>query len=307
VSTERLTLGFVHAAVDAGALAVNHAEAVELLRAGGRVSGVAVRDAEQERTVELRARVVLNAAGPWADELLARGGPRRTGASLLRARNLVLDLRPPVPFGVGARSQGRFLFLVPWGERTLVGTSYEPASQPPTDPLEFRGEAARAFPWAGAESAAVCLVHEGLVPGRGPSDLASTPRLHDHEAEDGVAGLVTMQGVKYTTARALAERAVDVVRRRLGRDGPASRTARTELARARPLEGDLAARTRAAVRDEMARSLSDAVLRRLDLGTAGRPVDADLAAVCGVMREELGWSDEQEQKERTDLLSAYPS
>ena len=55
------------------------------------------------------------------------------------------------------------------------------------------------------------LVHEGLVPGRdGPSGLSTRPRLHDHEAEDGLPGLVSLQGVKYTTARAVAERAVDL-------------------------------------------------------------------------------------------------
>jgi len=306
-STERLTLGFVHAAADAGALPVNYADAVELLRADGRVAGVAVRDVTAERTVEVRARMVLNAAGPWVDELLGRGGPPGKGAPLLRARNLVLDLPPPVPFGVGARSGGRFLFLVPWRDRTLVGTSYEPASGPPSDPLEFQAEAARAFPWAAVASAAICLVHEGLVPGRGPSDLASDPRLHDHEVEDGLGGLVTMQGVKYTTARALAERAIDVVARRLGREPRASRTASTPLARVRPLEGDLATRTRAAVRDEMALGLGDAVLRRLDLGTAGRPAPEDLDAVCRVLREELGWDEAREESERAELVRRYPS
>ncbi|MFI4947109.1 MAG: FAD-dependent oxidoreductase, partial [Burkholderiales bacterium] len=68
-SSERLLLAFVHAAADSGAAVANHAEAVELLRAGERIAGAAVRDALTGRTLEARARMVVNAAGPWADAL----------------------------------------------------------------------------------------------------------------------------------------------------------------------------------------------------------------------------------------------
>ena len=82
---------------------------------------------------------------------------------------------------------------------------------------------------------------------------------------------MSLQGVKYTTARAVAERAVDLVVRRLGRGTPVCRTAVTPLPGARPLSGSPEDRVRCAVREEMALSLADAVLRRLDLGTAGPP------------------------------------
>ncbi len=127
-------------------------------------------------------------------------------------------------------------------------------------------------PGPASSAGAATLVHEGLVPGRGgASGLSTRPRLHDHEAEDGLPGLVSLQGVKYTTARAVAERAVDLVVRRLGRAAPPCRTAVTPLAAARPLSGPLEERVRCAVREEMALTLADAVLRRLDLGTAGPP------------------------------------
>ena len=306
-STERLTLGFVHAAADAGARVANHAEAVEVLRARGRVAGVAVRDTLDGRSLEVRARLVLNAAGPWVDELLARAGRAGRAASMLRARNLVLARRPPVPFAVASASEGRFLFLVPWEGRTIVGTSYEPAESGPSDPRGFLAEADRAFPWARLTDAPLALVHEGLVPGRGgAAGLATRPRLHDHEAEEGIPGLVSMQGVKYTTARAVAERAVDLVVRRLGRSAPPGRTATTPLPRARRLEGTLADRTRVAAREEAALTLRDAVLRRLDLGTGGMPPEADLDVVCGVMRAELSWGAERERAERESLRRTYP-
>ena len=219
---------------------------------------------------------------------------------------MVLRRAPVVPFAVGAKSEGRFLFLVPWEGRTIVGTSYEPADSSPSDPMAFLDEASRAFPWAGIESGAATLVHEGLVPGRdGASGLSTRPRLHDHEAEDGLPGLVTLQGVKYTTARAVAQRAVDLVVRRLGRAVPPCRTAVTPLPDARPLSGPLEDGARCAVRDEMALTLADAVLRRLDLGTTGPPPPDALVAVSSVMAAELGWDSGREQAERDALAGFY--
>ena len=308
VSTERLTLAFVLAAAEAGARVANHAEVVAALRSTGRVVGVAVRDRLRGGTREVRARMVLNAAGPGADEVLVRAGLRRAPGPLLRARNLVLRRAPSLPHAVGARSRGRFLFLVPWQGRTLVGTDYEPAQAAPSDPSAFLAEADRAFPWASLADAEVSLVHEGLVPGRGgPAGIATRPRLRDHEREDALPGLVSLQGVKYTTARSVAERAVDLVLRRLDRSPVACRTASTPLPEARVLEGDLEERTREAVRDEMALTLADAVLRRLDLGTGGGPADEDLSVVCAVMAAELGWNEARQRREREALARVWPS
>jgi glycerol-3-phosphate dehydrogenase len=306
-STERLTLGFVHAAADRGALVANHAEAVGLLRVGGRVAGVAVRDALGGDTLEVKARLVVNAAGPWVDDLLALSGVRRARAPLLRARNLVLRCPPAAGFAVGAECERRYLFLVPWEGRTVVGTSYEAAERSPSDPCAFLDAASRAFPWASLKRADVTLVHEGLVPGRGgAAGLSTRPRLHDHEVEDGLPGLISLQGVKYTAARAVAERAVDLVERRLGRPRTPCRTAVTTLPKARLLEGSLEERTRMAVREEMALVLPDAVLRRLDLGTAGPPSSSDLEVLCTVMTAELGWDAARVSAERAALAKAYP-
>ena len=308
LSSERLTVAMVHAAVEAGALAANHLEAVGFLRAGSRVAGVRARDTLAGREVEVRARMVLNCAGPGADALLSLAGVARPAAPLLRAWNLVFARRPPEGFAVGARTGDRFLFLVPWRDRTLVGTAYAPAEAPADGAITaFRAEAAAAFPWAGLDEASLALVHEGLVPGHGgAAGLSTRPRLHDHEAEDGIAGFATLQGVKYTTARAVAERAVDLVARRLGRPAVPSRTDRTLLPRARPLEGTLDERTREAVRDEMALTLADAVLRRLDLGTVGAPGEAELAVVARAMGAVLGWGEGRERDEVAALAKRFP-
>ena len=79
----------------------------------------------------------------------------------------------------------------------------------------------------------------------------------------------------------------------------------TPLPGARRLSGPLEDRARRAVRDEMALTLADAVLRRLDLGTAGPPPADELDAVARVMAAELGWDAGREQAERAALAGFY--
>jgi glycerol-3-phosphate dehydrogenase len=297
-SSERLVLAFLHAAASAGAVLANHVEALALEREAGRVVGARLRDAETGEQASARARLVLNAAGPGLEPLLERSGLPSRRVPLLAAWNLVL--RRPMAFrhAVGASSGARFLFLVPWRDHCMVGTGYAPAAEAEAGLGAFPAEAARAFPWAGIETADVSLVHRGLVPGRGPNALWTRSRLVDHESRDGVPGLVSLVGAKYTTARRLAESAVDLAFRRLGRSVPPCGTAVTELPVAGHLGGTLAEQTLRAVREEMARSLADVVLRRLDLGTAGRPDAASLDAVATSMAEELGWGPERVAEEK---------
>jgi glycerol-3-phosphate dehydrogenase len=307
-STERLTLAFVLAAADAGATTANYAQVTGLLRSGERVAGVSVCDGEGGGGFEVRARMVLNAAGPGARRLLAGAGLAHSPVPLLRAINLVLR-RPVVrEHAVGGRGAGRFLFLAPWRDRAIVGTAYEPAEAGTGAAFAeaFLAEAQRAYPWAGLTRDDVTLVHQGLVPGAGSADgLWMKPLFVDHQRQDGVPGLVTMVGVKYTTARAEAERAIDLVLRRLGSPIVPCRTAVTPLPAARILEGPIGERTRHAVREEMALHLEDAVLRRLDLGTGGPPDAAEVDEVERVMAAELGWDEAKRRAERGFLGRLY--
>jgi glycerol-3-phosphate dehydrogenase len=303
-SSERLVVALLCAAAGAGAMLANHAEVTGLLRCRERVVGVRVHDRLDGRDFEVLARVVLNAAGPWVDGLLDLAGIARRRVPLLRSYNLVLRRPSPVAHAVGARSTGRFLFLVPWGERSMVGTGYEPAEAPEPEAgiRRFLEDAGRAFPWAELGAQDVSLVHLGLVPGSGgPDGLWTRSFVVDHEEEHRVPGLLSIYGAKYTTARAVAEKAVDRAFARLGRRTPRCRTAETPLAEARVLEGSLGERARHAVRAEMARSLADAVLRRLDLGTAGPPPEAEIDEVARVLAGELGWDEAQILAEKEAL------
>ena len=298
--SERLVMAFCHAAADAGAALANYVAATGFLRAGGRIGGIRARDVEGGGELEVRARMVVNATGPGVNRLLAQAGIEPPSTPMLLGMNVVLRRRVVGTHAVGARGAGRYLFLVPWRDRAILGTAYDPAdAAPEAAVVRFLGEAARAFPWAGLELGDVALVHRGLVPARGgPEALETRSRVVDHEAEDKVPGIVSVRGVKFTTARAEAEKAVDLVVRRLARSAPPCRTATTPLAAARPLEGSVAEQTLRAVHEEMAVRLSDVVLRRTDLGTAGPPAAADLQAAAAAMASALGWDEHKASTER---------
>ncbi len=300
-SSERLLVGVLHAADAAHALLANHARVVGFGVSGDRITVVRIEDMVSGEIVEVRARVILNAAGPGMDEVLGLAGSRRPPVPLLSALNLVLR-RPVVrDHALGALSNGRYLFLVPWAGRAIVGTDYVPAAtaDPVEDGRRFLDEARHAYPWARLEPADVALVHRGRVPGRSARQLAGRHLLVDH-ARDGLAGLVSVQGVKYTTARAVAEEAIDLVARKLGSGRP-SRTAATVLKHAAPLPGTLTQQALAAMKDEMALTLSDIVLRRLDLVSGGLPAESELDAIVLALSDALGWDAIRVAREKAGL------
>jgi glycerol-3-phosphate dehydrogenase len=299
-NTERLLMGFLHAAAEDGAALANFVEVTALLRDGARVRGVQARDAETGGALEVRARLVLSAVGAGHGDVTRLLGVSRTPPPMVEAMNLVLARPVVTDAAVGARADGRFLFLVPWAGRAIVGTEYWDARSTAPAPervAAFLALAQRAFPWAGLRAQDVTLVHRGRVPGRSGSELVTRHRLIDHESEDGVGGLISIVSAKYTTARAAAEDAVDRVLRRLGRARVPSRSAVTPLPAARALAGPPEAQARAAAREEMALHLDDALLRRLDLGAAGPPPADAVAAVAAALAAELRWTEDQRQAE----------
>jgi glycerol-3-phosphate dehydrogenase len=308
-STERLVLGMAHAAASAGAVLANHVVADSLRREGGRVAGVRATDRLTGDTFDVRARMTLNAAGPEAFRLLEAERISVPRVALVDGMNLVLTRPTGMPVGLAARSDGRFLFLVPWRDRAIAGTAYAPADRAPAEDLVsgFIDDLGRAFPWAGLTRGDVAVVHRGRLPAEaGTFGLRSRALVLDHQERDGTPGLVSVLGVKLTTARGVAEKAVDLVACRLGGPVAACRTAVTELREACALEGPLAERAKIAVRGEMAMTLADAVLRRLDLGTAGRPRPEDLDLVEATLAAELGWDNARRRAEREAVARVYP-
>jgi glycerol-3-phosphate dehydrogenase len=283
-NTDRVTLSFVLSAAERGAATANYVTAAALLRDGRNVRGVQAQDTMTGQSFDIVAKSVINATGPWAASFLSRlKGPTSTPAPRLsRAMNLVLN-QLNIQQGCGGRARGRFLFLAPWRHVTLLGTSHD-VHEGDADALAvsrwdletFLADAREAFPNANLNPQSVRLVHRGLLPMVSGHEhdvrLLRESAVVDHSA-DGVPGLVSMFGVRYTTARATAERAVDAVLRQMGDRSPSpSQTAETPIVGGGILNKD------AFVRSVTARRVSDVsadMLQRLAL-TYGTTYEAVL-------------------------------
>jgi glycerol-3-phosphate dehydrogenase len=304
VSTEsdRLTLSFGVAADAQGAVLANYVTATAPLREGSRVVGVRAVDGPTARTMEIRARLTVNAAGAGINAWLAATGADTV--PLVKAMNLVTRREAGYVAVGGRSSHGRNLFQVPWRNRMLFGT-WE--SNRATDSGEAGGTEAEvgafideineAFPSAGLTIADITLVHHGFVPAASKDGQAG-PARHERLA-DGVDGLITVAGTKYTTARAVAERVTDLILGKLGRPAVSCKTAVAPLPFKRSVE------LVDAVRNEMVVTLADAVLRRTPLGAVGFPGEEELMRAATIAAGALSWSEQRTLQEMADVRRFY--
>lgn len=230
---ERITVSAVRSAADAGACVANDVEALALTMRDGRVAGLEVRDRRTGTPFQIATRAVLNASGPWAGALAATlTGGRSTAPALRlsRAMNLVVP-RFTDTHACGGIVDGRYLFMVPWRDVSVVGTSHDPhdgdADAPhgtPAHAAALLRDAQLAFPRAGLTRDTVRLVHRGLLPMVSASGasvaLLKESAVADH-ARDGHPGFVSIFSVRYTTARHTAAAAVALVCQALGHAAPA--------------------------------------------------------------------------------------
>jgi len=326
-SPERLLVALLESASEAGAKLANYCVAEELLREDGRVVGALGRDLIDGDVTRLRARYVLNATGPWVDSVALMGGRQARSALFRPSKGLNLVVRR-LPFeaaiGVSVPRKGRetdalldkgsvTYFIMPWGEYSLIGTKH----------MHFRGsaDALRAEHQEVVEFLAeinpilgplrlsvqdVVAVKCGLLPEEagvnsdGDVVLQKHARIIDHEHDDGIAGLMSMVGVKWTTARLVAQQAVNQLfvklqRRDLVRLEPLTQCNLNDHATINQdrLVPDCAASEAEfgrAARGEMAMRLSDAVMRRTNLWLSRQLDRMTLRRAALAMAAVHGWS-----------------
>ena len=237
VESDRLTVAFAAAADRAGADLANYVEAVGAIRDGNRIAGMTVRDRLTGEQLEVRARVVVNAAGGMAGSVMRMLGVDRP-LPLLKAMNLVTSKRASDIALAAPAADGRMLTLVPWYGRAIVGTSQSASTVEAQDTgvtkrevEAFIAQANEAFPALNLSMADVTLVHRGVVPAtvrQGRAELLGETPIFDHAGE-GADGALTVPGTKYTTARSTAAKVVALAARKLGRRAGRSRTASMTL------------------------------------------------------------------------------
>lgn len=248
----RLVLAHIRSAVELGAVAANYAQAVDVLRSGNVVHGAVIEDGIGGNRVEVKARMVLNASGPYAGHFLERALGQGLQPKTPFSRDAYFIVPKPLIEGSHALTLpsktvdpdarlsrgGRHLFLVPWRGVTLVGVWHKvfeghPDTYEITDAeLEsWISEVNLAYPQAGLTLDDVAMGSAGLVP-FGENDpnsehlkFAHRSRIVDHAKTDGLEGLLTLIGVRYTTGPYEAARLIGQIASRLGHDGSKSRLA----------------------------------------------------------------------------------
>jgi glycerol-3-phosphate dehydrogenase len=254
-SSERLILSFIRSAAETGADVANYVEVGGLAKEGAAVSAIKARDILTGDQFDIRAKVVVNTSGPWLDQVLDLLNGHRPSRKLVlsKAFNLLLKRQLISEYAVGIYAKTQFkdrdailrkgyraYFITPWRKHSLIGTVHLPHESDPdhleiteTEIQTFLDEINQAYPSANITRRDVCFVYRGLLPAAGDRrdgiQLVKNHRLYDHEKEDGVGGLISVTGVKFTEARYVAEKTVDLVFRKLGRTPPKSATAETRL------------------------------------------------------------------------------
>jgi glycerol-3-phosphate dehydrogenase len=214
----RLAICLAQTLHDHGGVAVNYCPVATLLKSNSHVCGVIARDAESGSELTLRARVVINATGVFADSIRRLDEP--TVKSIVVASqgaHIVIDrsfLPGDSALMVPKTDDGRVLFAIPWHDHVVIGTTDTLREDTPLEPRPLAAEiafliehAARYLTRAPGE-ADILSAFAGLRPLVGAG--TQTSRIsREHTLLVSPSGLVTITGGKWTTYRAMAEQAVD--------------------------------------------------------------------------------------------------
>ncbi len=226
---ERLVLENIICAKEAGAEVRNYSPAIGINVSHGTVKSIQYLEQAGGREKEVTTRLVINAAGPWVDRVLAtvnREIPRVIGGT--KGSHIVVghfDGAPKNAFYVEAAADGRPFFIIPWNEQYLVGTTdiryHGDLAEAAADEGEIRyllDESNRVFPGAKLSVRDIHFAYAGVrpLPRRESGPESAITRKHIIKKHRRVAkGLVSIIGGKLTTYRNLAEQTVDLAVRAL--------------------------------------------------------------------------------------------
>ena len=256
---ERLVIENIISAAEAGADVRNHSPVIGINVRQGSVHSLQFKDFKSGEEVEVSAPVIINAAGPWVDNVLAtvnREMPQFMGGT--KGSHIIVapfDGAPKSAFYIEAHQDGRPFFVIPWNKQYLIGTTDIRYEGDPADVVAsaeeikyLLDETNRVFPAAQLDEADIHYAYAGVRPlpkrEKGPESAITRKHIifkHKQQAR----GLISIIGGKLTTYRNLAEQAVDAALKLSSKDAKSCST------RTLPLPG-------ADRLDEATRQLTDA-------------------------------------------------
>ncbi|MCI0489472.1 MAG: glycerol-3-phosphate dehydrogenase [Blastocatellia bacterium] len=251
----RLVIEVIKAAAERGAAVANYAAARGLELNADSVSTIEVEDMLAGRSLRVRAKVIVNATGVWADEVIglsdASAGRRLRPSKGIHIVVPAEKLNNRAAVLIPSLGEQRFLFVIPWQGRTVIGTTDTDYTGSLDDPGVCADEidrvvesAARYFPEANLSTADVISAFAGLRPLAAREGASTAELSRAEEIIESRSGLLSIIGGKLTTYRRMAERVVDMVADRLNRKGELSsvhpcETERIELAGGASMKNDL--------------------------------------------------------------------
>lgn len=242
----RLTLAAVRAASGNGARVANHVRVTGLIRSVSGIAGAYVTDELSGEAGEVRARLVVNATGPWTDAVRRMEDPR--AEPLLRPTKGVHVVIPRSRVGNAhaiiftSAIDGRVMFVLPWGEWTYIGTTDTDATESPdeveateADVVYLLRSVNALFPAARLGPEDVTATWAGLRPLLAEDPSVPAGRVsREHRIVSGAQGMLTIAGGKLTTWRRMAAETLDRVEKAMG---SRHRGRGRALSRSQPLPG----------------------------------------------------------------------
>ena len=219
----RLLISMVQTAYDAGACLLNYMRVTSLIRdEEQRISGVGVNDAESGQQFSIRGRAVINATGPFSDAICSLDDANQKpmiapsqGVHLVLPRKLFPGNAAII---VPKTSDGRVIFVIPWHQHAIVGTTDTPIDEaclepkPQIEEIEFLLATVAEYFERPPESQDVLGYFTGIRPlVKGDKSARTASLSRDHVIRLSEHGLITIAGGKWTTVRKMAEDCVDQV------------------------------------------------------------------------------------------------
>ncbi len=380
-NTERLLISCIQSAAERGAQIANCVEVTDFLKSGNTITGVEAKDLISGETFSINAKAVINASGPWIVNTLKLTGEQLKKQPVHASKAFSLLTRPfleedyALTFPIKPMYEDRqavldkkasLSFAIPWRGYSLIGSLHLSCKEDDPENITITEEEIQdyidmineGYPAAKLTREDVRHVLWGIVPADGEGSAAPLKHYEivDHAKDDQIERLVSVVGVKFTTARDVAEKTLDIICQKIGKkalcttakvplwggdieylDKLKQQAIQAESGRfseevvlhlvetygsqyQRPLSyinenpewaevipgtPIVKAEVIHAIRDEMATTLSDVVLRRTDLASVEYPGEDQLRIFAELMAKELGWSESHIQSEIREVSKTY--
>ena len=216
----RLAINLAQTAAERDAVVLNYFKVTSLIKTNDKVSGVEALDVLTNKSFSLKAKLVINATGVFVDDILKLDKPhQKTLVRPSQGVHLVIDpsfLKTENAILIPETSDKRVLFIVPWHEHVLVGTTDTPIDKTSIEPvaldeeINFILETAQQYLSKPPQRQDVLSVFAGLRPLAATGKTDNTKEIsRDHKLLISDSNLITITGGKWTTYRKMAEEVVD--------------------------------------------------------------------------------------------------